>query len=81
MSTIKEKRGAIFYENKNWKVQEDGSLLNTSLSDKLIKENDKEYLTISFDISSKEAGSFVNNAYISDLQILGGRIDETETND
>lgn len=66
-------------ENKNWKVQEDGSLLNTSLSDKLIKENDKEYLTISFDISSKEAGSFVNNAYISDLQILGGRIDETES--
>ncbi len=68
-----------YEENKNWKVQEDGSLLNTSLSDKLIKENEKEYLTISFDISSKEAGSFVNTAFIDDLQILGGRIDETET--
>ena len=37
-----------------------------------IYENDKKYLTIAFDITRKEAGSFMNMASVDDLQILGG---------
>lgn len=61
-----------YEENKGWAINEDGQLVNTSLSDTLIYEGEKKYLTIAFDITRKEAGSFVNYASIDDLDILGG---------
>lgn len=67
---------ADYVENKGWQQQEDGTLINTSLSNELIEENQKKYLTVAFDITRKEAGSFVNYVSIDDLQILGGEQDE-----
>ena len=49
-----------------------GVVIYRTLSDSLIYENDKIYLTIAFDITRKEAGSFINMASVDDLQILGG---------
>lgn len=63
-------------ENKGWQQGEDGTLTNTTLSDQLINAGEKKYLTVAFDITRKEAGSFVNYAYIDELKILGGEEDE-----
>ena len=61
-----------YSENKGWEQMENGTLINRSLSDELIYENEKKYLTVAFDITRKEAGSFVNYASADELQILGG---------
>ncbi len=65
-----------YSENAGWVLNDDGTLSNSSLSNELLYENDKRYLTIAFDITRKEAGSFVNMASVDDLEILGGSIDE-----
>ena len=61
-----------YEENKGWVMTEQGYLENNTLSDQLIAGGEKKYLTIAFDISRKEAGSFVNYAAVDDddLQIL-----------
>lgn len=61
-----------YEENKGWIENEDGYLENNTLSEELIYEGDKKYLTVAFDIVRKEAGSFINYAVIEDddLQIL-----------
>ena len=61
-----------YTENKGWEMTDGGVVINRTLSDTLIYENDKKYLTIAFDITRKEAGSFINMASVDDLQILGG---------
>lgn len=61
-----------YAENKGWEMTDGGVVINRTLSDTLIYENDKKYLTIAFDITRKEAGSFINMASVDDLQILGG---------
>lgn len=61
-----------YAENKGWVLSEDGMLSNTTLADVLINENEKKYLTVAFDITRKEAGSFINFASVDELQILGG---------
>ena len=65
-----------YAENKGWKLTEDGILENDSLASTALNENDKKYITVAFDITSQEAGSFVNMASIDDLQIMGGVTDE-----
>lgn len=65
-----------YKENEGWVLNEDGSLANFSLQDELIEENEKKYLTVSFDVVRKEAGSFINFASVEELSILGGREDE-----
>ena len=55
-----------YEENKDWVLNEDGTLENTSLSGTIIQEGEKKYLTLSLDISRKEAGTFVNYVSISD---------------
>ena len=62
-----------YKENEGWVLNEDGSLTNFSLQDELIEENEKKYLTVSFDVVRKEAGSFINFASVEELSILGGR--------
>ena len=61
-----------YVENKGWEMTDEGTVINKTLSDTLIYENDKKYLTIAFEITRKEAGSFINMASVDDLQILGG---------
>lgn len=61
-----------YSENKGWVVNGDGTLSNTTLSDQIIEENEKKYLTVAFDITRKEAGSFVNFVSVDELQVLGG---------
>lgn len=61
-----------YLENKGWILEENGILINNSLKDTLLYEGDKKYINIAFDISSNEAGSFINTAYIDSYQILGG---------
>ena len=61
-----------YAENKGWEMTDGGVVINKTLSDTLIYENDKKYLTIAFEITRKEAGSFINMASVDDLQILGG---------
>lgn len=61
-----------YSENKGWELTEEGTLINRTLSDVLIYENEKKYLTVAFDITRKEAGSFVNFASADELEILGG---------
>ncbi len=63
-------------ENKGWELGEDGNLYNRTLENDLIRENEKRYLTIAFDITRKEAGSFINYASADDIKILGGEEDE-----
>ena len=55
-----------YEENKDWILNDDGTLENTSLSGTIIHEGEKKYLTLSLDISRKEAGTFVNYVSISD---------------
>lgn len=61
-----------YEENKGWVLNEDGYVENTTLFNNLLFEGDKKYLTLAFDISRKEAGSFINTAVIEDddLQIF-----------
>lgn len=61
-----------YEENKGWVLNEDGYVENTTLFNDLLFEGDKKYLTLAFDISRKEAGSFINTAVIEDddLQIF-----------
>ena len=63
-------------ENKGWTLNEDGTLTNSTLSNEIIAENEKKYLTVAFDITRKEAGSFVNFVAVDELEILGGTTDE-----
>ncbi len=65
-----------YAENKGWELSEDGLLTNRTLANELINEGQKKYLTVAFDITKKEAGSFVNFASVDELQILGGISDE-----
>lgn len=67
---------ANYEENKGWTLNDDGSLTNDSLSNDPISENEKRYLTVAFDITRKEAGSFVNYASVDEVNILGGNIYE-----
>lgn len=59
-----------YVENEGWEVDDNGFLVNRTLSDEIIYGGDKKYLTIAFYITSKEAGEFVNSASIYDLQPL-----------
>ena len=61
-----------YEENKGWVMNDNGYLENNTLFDQLINSGEKKYLTIAFDISRKEAGSFINYASVDDedLQIL-----------
>jgi len=65
-----------YAENQGWELSEDGILTNRTLSNEVINEGEKKYLTVAFDITRKEAGSFVNFASVDELQILGGISDE-----
>ena len=65
-------------------MTEYGYLENNTLFDQLINSGEKKYLTIAFDITRKEAGSFVNYASVEDedLQILVvAENEEGDTND
>lgn len=73
-----------YEENKGWIMTEYGYLENNTLFDQLINSGEKKYLTIAFDITRKEAGSFVNYASVEDedLQILVvAENEEGDTND
>ena len=61
-----------YEENKGWVMNDNGYLENNTLFDQLINSGEKKYLTIAFDITRKEAGSFINYASVDDedLQIL-----------
>ena len=65
-----------YSENNGWELLEDGTLINRTLANTIINEGEKKYLTIAFDITRKEAGSFINFASVDELQILGGISDE-----
>lgn len=65
-----------YSENQGWELQEDGTLTNRTLADEVINEGEKKYLTVAFDITRKEAGSFVNFVSVDDLEILGGTENE-----
>ncbi len=55
-----------YAENKGWSLNEEGYVENTTLENKLMYSNDKQYLTVAFDISRKEAGSFINIASVDE---------------
>ncbi len=57
---------AEYEENTGWELNEDGYLENNTLSDELIYGGQKKYLTIAFDVTRKEAGSFINYAEVND---------------
>ncbi len=61
-----------YEENKGWVLNENGYLENNTLFDQIVEAGEKKYLTIAFDVSRKEAGSFINYAEVldEDLQIL-----------
>ena len=61
-----------YEENKGWVLNDNGYVENNTLSDQLLYGGDKKYLTIAFDVTRKEAGSFINYAEVNDddLQIL-----------
>lgn len=65
-----------YEENKGWTLNDDGLLTNNTLENDLIEENGKRYLTIALDVTRKEAGSFINNVSVDELEILGGTADE-----
>ena len=65
-----------YEENKGWVQNDNGTLTNSTLANEIIREGEKKYLTIAFDITRKEAGSFVNFASVDELQILGGISDD-----
>lgn len=61
-----------YEENKGWIMTEYGYLENNTLFDQIVSSGEKKYLTIAFDVTRKEAGSFINYASVDDedLQIL-----------
>lgn len=61
-----------YEENQGWELKEDGYIENNSLEKELVYAGDKKYLTVAFDITRKEAGSFINYALVEDedLHIL-----------
>ena len=65
-----------YAENEGWILHEDGTITNSSLANTVINEGEKKYLTIAFDLTSKEAGSFVNLASVDEFEVLGGKADE-----
>ncbi len=67
---------AEYAENQGWELSEDGTLTNRTLANEIINAGETKYLTVAFDITRKEAGSFVNFASVDELQILGGISDE-----
>lgn len=75
-----------YEENAGWVMTDYGYLENDTLFDELVQAGEKKYLTIAFDITRKEAGSFVNYAEVEDddLQILvvgGSRLEEGDGNE
>ena len=61
-----------YEENQGWILTEEGYIENNSLEKELVYAGDKKYLTVAFDITRKEAGSFINYATVEDedLHIL-----------
>lgn len=61
-----------YEENKGWVLNDEGYLENSTLFEDLVSAGEKKYLTIAFDITRKEAGSFINTAVVEDedLRIL-----------
>lgn len=61
-----------YEENQGWVLSEEGYIENNSLEKDLVYAGDKKYLTVAFDITRKEAGSFINYAAVEDedLHIL-----------
>ena len=61
-----------YEENKGWELSDEGYVSNSTLFDELVYSGDKKYLTIAFDVTRKEAGSFINYASVEDedLHIL-----------
>ena len=55
-----------YEENKGWTLNEEGYLENNTLFDQLVNSGEKKYLTIAFDVTRKEAGSFINYALVDD---------------
>ena len=55
-----------YEENKGWTLNEEGYLENNTLFDQLVNSGEKKYLTIAFDVTRKEAGSFINYASVDD---------------
>lgn len=61
-----------YKENAGWTLNKNGYIENSTLFDELISAGGKKYLTVAFDVSRKEAGSFINYASVDDedLHIL-----------
>lgn len=72
-----------YEENKNWVLNDSGTLVYDGLKDTLIKGSEKKYVTLALDISSKEAGSFVNYASVTndDIKIFSRNNDLLESGD
>lgn len=72
-----------YEENKNWISNENGYLENKSLSNEIMYSGDKKYLTVAFDVSRKEAGSFVNSVSVDkdDLKIYAISGEDIEDGD
>ena len=59
-----------YAENKDWVLSDSGYLENVSLSAIPILSGETKYLTLSLDLTRKEAGSFINNAIIEDTDLM-----------
>lgn len=59
-----------YAENKDWALSDSGYLENVSLSALPILSGETKYLTLSLDLTRKEAGSFINNAIIEDTDLM-----------
>lgn len=72
-----------YEENKNWVLNDNGTLVYDGLKDTLIKGSEKKYVTLALDITSKEAGSFVNYASVTndDIKIFSRNNDLLESGD
>ena len=72
-----------YEENKNWVLNDNGTLVYDGLKGTLIKGSEKKYVTLALDITSKEAGSFVNYASVTndDIKIFSRNNDLLESGD
>lgn len=72
-----------YEENRNWISKDNGTLVYEGLKDTLIKGAEKKYVTLALDITSKEAGSFVNYASVTDdnIKIFSKNNDLLESGD
>ena len=70
-----------YAENSGWSVSESGYLENTSLSGKALNSGEKKYITLSLDLTRKEAGTFINYVMVddSDLEIYNGTASELKS--